>query len=181
MTSIITETETVCELVTQDQVTELLSVDNITYIDDVADVTEIIESVEETEILSVANVTEILESCTQGAIGPKGNDGTAAQQINASVGVGASVIVDSLSVALNPSSKWIITALDAVGNKRRISEVVAIHNGTVAKHTHYGITGDLVPYSIDVFISGGLFFQLELTNNHSEVLDLKVLRLSTVI
>jgi len=181
MASIITETETVCDLVSQDNVTELVSVDEITYIDDISDITEIVESINETQILSVESVTEIVDSCVQGAKGSKGNDGTAAQQINVSVMVGASVIADNLSVAINPSSKWIITAIDTVGNKRRISEVVAIHNGIVAKHTHYGITGDKVPYVVDVIISGGLFFQLKITNNHTEDLDLKVLRLSTVL
>jgi len=160
--------QTVIELAPTVQVVEVAGTTSI----------EIIEVNTAIEIVQPP-LLEVPHACLVGPEGPKGLDGTAAEQINVSVLVGQTVVVDSLGAGVYPSCKWIITAIDTVTTKRKISEVLAIHNGSVAKHTHYGMAGDVIPYSISVTVPGGISFQLELTNNHTEDLDIKALRLST--
>ena len=180
----ITVTEVDCDtavLVQEDtaQVVQLIDTDTVVVLPDETSTVVIDDSPD--IVTQEEQVTTIVTECLQGPQGPKGDDGTAAQQINASVAQGAQSFVDTLSLANNPSAKWLITAIDSIGNLRRMSEVSAIHNGTDVKWVQFGIIGDDVKYKPSVVLSGGIFFQLLIQNNHSEDLDFKILRLSAEI
>ncbi len=188
MTTEIIETtsdETVVETIDITQVVEV-GPDTVEIIDLQLDT--VLELLEQTEIVIEDNaetvceeldVTEIVEVGEQGPIGPQGaTGGIAANQTDTIVLASATGTIDFITLLDERSVKWFITVTDATNGLFAFGEVAAIHDGTIARWTHYAKIGEPLDYSIAVSISG-LQMILEATNNEAVDLEFSVVRVKT--
>lgn len=149
-------------------------------------VTSVVAVEEDTDVVVEDTSTTIViettdrEVVSEGLQGPPGVDASGVLQINAGpVAVGNTILVDQISVALFRSVKWLLTLKESVGPLYNYSEIAAIHNDTVAAHWRAGILFDMIDNEELVDLSGG-FLRLRITNNHTEDLNVSVLRLGTL-
>jgi len=187
MTEIIetTSDETVVETIDITQVVEL-GPDSVEITD--LQLETVLELLEETQIViedsdetivEVIDETEIVEVGEQGPIGPQGpTGGIAANQTDTIIGASSTGTIDFITLLDERSVKWFITVTDAAGGLFAFGEVAAIHDGTVARWTHYAKIGEPLDYSIAVSISG-LQMILEATNNEAVDLEFSVVRVKT--
>jgi len=90
-----------------------------------------------------------------GPVGPTGPSGAGASApLRAYVPVSTTAVIESLSLSVYRSAKWIVTVTDRFNNKYRMGEVLAFHDGTDARFVHYAIFGDAVLYVTEVVIIG---------------------------
>ena len=87
---------------------------------------------------------------------------------------------DSVVLATIRSVKWLVTITDSVAGDYKTYEVLAVHNGTTALYSVYGIVGDSISVFTNVVINGANM-ELELTNNSTNNLDIKVQRIATTV
>lgn len=135
--------------------------------------------VEEKPTIIVVETIE-KEIISEGVQGPPGIDATGVLQINVGpITAGDTVLVDQISIMLFRSVKWLVTLREIIGPLYNYSEIAAIHNDTVAAHWRAGILFDMINNEELVDLSGG-FLRLRITNNHTEDLNVSVLRLGTL-
>jgi hypothetical protein len=93
---------------------------------------------------------------------------------------GATEIIDSVAITEYRSVKWLVSIEDTITNKYFYFEIAATHNNISAQHWCSGLLFDKLDVVDDVDISGGVM-RLLMTNNHSEDISIRVLRLGTLI
>lgn len=180
-----TSDETVVERIELTQIVEL-GPDTVEIIDLQLDT--VLELLEETQIViedsdetivEVIDETEIVEVGEQGPIGPQGaTGGIAANQTDTIIGASTTGTIDFITLLDERSVKWFITVTDTINGLFAFGEVAAIHDGTVARWTHYAKIGEPLDFSIAVSISG-LQMILEATNNEAVDLEFSVVRVKT--
>jgi hypothetical protein len=122
---------------------------------------------------------KVVAGGVKGPQGDKGEDGgIAANQTDTLVAPAALETIDAVIAASKRSAKWFITVTDAVNGLFAFSEVASIHNGTVARWTHYAKIGDTLDYDVAVDISIGQLV-LTATNNEAVSLEFSVVRVVT--
>ena len=138
--------------------------------------------VEEQQIVVTEGDPEfVVSECKQGPAGAPGLDGAGVVEVaSGPVPVGDPVVADSIAISLYRSAKWIITVTDSAGGEYKTYEVLAIHKTTTALYSVYSIVGDKISVFTDVSIVGANL-ELEITNNHSNPIDIKVQRIATTI
>ena len=90
--------------------------------------------------------------------------------------VSATTVVDTAASPPAQVVLWFVALFSAVGNLRRTFNVQASYGMSGASHTIYGILGDVIPVSINVTEAAGVL-SLELTNNHSSIVDFSGVRI----
>lgn len=136
---------------------------------------------ESTTVIEQSDPVVVIVACEQGPAGADGADGIGVVEISSGpVSNGSTVTADSVAVAAIRSVKWLVTLTDSTGTLYKFYEVIAIHDGTTALHSVYGLVGDSISVSNDVDINAGLM-RLRITNNHANDLDIKVLRIVTTL
>ena len=104
--------------------------------------------------------------------------GASLPKITTAVAVGNTEVCDSIPVSLLEGVKWFVVLIEDGLAARRAFEVNATWRGTTASHTVYAKNGDSIPHDVNVTISGLSNIELEITNNHSLDLVVKVTRLT---
>ncbi len=116
-----------------------------------------------------------------GADGADGLDGVGVVEVSSGpISNGNTVVADSVVAATIRSVKWLVTITDSVAGDYKTYEVLGVHNGTTALYSVYGIVGDSISVFTNVVINGANM-ELELTNNSTNDLDIKVQRIATTV
>jgi hypothetical protein len=134
-----------------------------------------------TTVIDTTDPVVIIAACQQGPAGADGADGTGLVEASVTgVNNGNTVTVDDVPVGTNRSVKWIITLTDTIAGDYKTYEVLAVHNGTTAMHTVYGLVGDVIAVTTNVDINAGNM-RLRVTNDSTNALDIKAVRIATTV
>lgn len=117
-------------------------------------------------------VFELQVSSTQGPAGPPGPTGPGATEVHASaVGVGATVVADSVVIADVRGVKWLVWSEDTVSGNMGYVEVSATKDADWTE----SYFDALVPIGIEVATNAGNL-ELRITNNHTDIVDYRIIR-----
>jgi len=128
-----------------------------------------------TTVIDTTEPVVIIAACEQG---PAGQDANLVEIASGPVSSGNTVVADSVALSAVRSVKWIVTITDSVAGTYKAYEVLAVHNGTTVLHAVYGIVGDTILVITDVAINTPNM-ELQITNNDTNDLDIKVQRIAT--
>ncbi len=136
---------------------------------------------EPTTVIEKEDTVVLLVTCEQGPAGQDGLDGTGVVEVaSGPVTSGNTVVADSVALAAIRSVKWIVTLTDSTAGTYKSYEVLGVHNGTTILHTVYGLIGDVILITTNVAINAPNM-ELQITNNDTNDLDIKVQRIATTI
>jgi hypothetical protein len=123
------------------------------------------------------DITQVVSIGEQGPAGPAGG----ALQTNTSVNAAGTVTADSVSLGADQGVDWVVIATDTATGAAVYARVnvIAVHRVSAVTHAVYGRMGDRI-FTVDVDILSGEM-RLRVTNNHTESLDVNVLRFATLI
>lgn len=93
---------------------------------------------------------------------------------------GSITVIESLDASVYRSAKWMITVTDTFNGNYRSQETMALHDGTSASHTNYSIFGTVIPYSVDVHLSGNNLL-LRLSNSAGVSLQVDAVRIANLV
>lgn len=132
------------------------------------------------ENVSVIVNEDITQVVSVGEQGPSGAAGSGVQ-INTSVNAAGVVTADSVSLTVDQGVDWVVIATDTATGAAVYARVnvIAVHRVSTVTHAVYGRMGDRI-FTVDVDILSGEM-RLRVTNNHTESLDINVLRFATLI
>ena len=126
--------------------------------------------------------TIIIETSEQGLPGAPGLDGFGVNQISISdISPSQNVTVDSLPLVSVITVEWNVTVRTVEPTIRtKILKVLATNSSTGPTHSISGSAGDLILFSVDVTNSGS-FLELEIQNNESIDIDVRISRIPTFL
>jgi hypothetical protein len=75
-----------------------------------------------------------------------------------------SKVIDLVECTKYHGFKWLVTITNAETNEALIQEVSAIAKMNGISHTRYGLTGDMVPHTLDVVQNQNGCMELTITN-----------------
>jgi len=101
-------------------------------------------------------------------------------QIHQTIPSSVTLTIDSLSIAMYRSAKWIVTITDEVLDKSMAYEILGLHRRlTDANYNVYAMIGDTVNHTPDVQIVA-LDLVLLITNNEPHDIIVDVVRIPTL-
>jgi hypothetical protein len=97
------------------------------------------------------------------------------------VNAAGTVTADSVSLGADQGVDWVVIATDTATGAAVYARVnvIAVHRVSAVTHAVYGRMGDRI-FTVDVDILSGEM-RLRVANNHTESLDVNVLRFATLI
>lgn len=133
---------------------------------------------EQVAVLVSEDVTQVV---SVGEQGPAGADGSGTVQVNSSVNFAGTVTADSITLTVEQGVDWVVTATDSATGAAVYARVnvAAVHRVSTVTHIVYGRMGDRI-FTVDVDILSGEM-RLRVMNEHTEALDINVLRFATLI
>lgn len=146
--------------------------------------TVVVNEVTETRLVTEVVETIIVRSSEQGLPGASGADGTdglgviQTDTLNLPTTTGA--VIDSVLESENKTLKWTVTVTDPLTNRTKSQEILATRVSAGMTHQIYASIGDSLDFTLDVILSG-LNIRLVMANNETIDLDVRVVRISTLI
>lgn len=134
-----------------------------------------------TNVIDTTEPVVVLVTCEQGPAGADGADGIGTVEVaSGPVSNGNTVTADQIQIAVYRSVKWFVTITDAVGLQYKAYEVMAVHNGVTANFSVYSLIGDKLSIFTDVLVVGA-FLEIQLTNNSTNDVTVKIQRIATTL
>jgi len=131
-----------------------------------------------TTVIDTTEPIVIVAACEQG---PPGQDGAGLVEVaSGPVSNGNTEVADSVLLSAARSVKWIVTITDSVAGDFKSYEVLAVHNGAIVLYSVYGIVGDAISVFTNVVVNVSSM-ELQLTNNSTNDLTIKVQRIATTV
>ena len=134
-----------------------------------------------TNVIDTTEPVVVLVTCEQGPAGADGADGIGTVEVaSGPVSNGNTVTADQIQIAVYRSVKWFVTITDAVGLQYKAYEVMAVHNCVTANFSVYSLIGDKLSIFTDVLVVGA-FLEIQLTNNSTNDVTVKIQRIATTL
>ncbi len=85
--------------------------------------------------------------------------------------------VDSVDITKTIAVKWMVSIRNVVDNTTNVFEVMAVHDNSSARHNISNEVGDSILTLVDVNVLGS-FMVLEITNNITDNIEIRVLNIT---
>lgn len=91
--------------------------------------------------------------------------------------INGSQIIGSVNMNKYIAVKWLVSVRDITDNQTMLYEVLATHNDSIPTHNISNVIGSLLPI-VNVVDTMGSYLTLEVTNNHQELIEVRIQNLT---